>query len=77
MFLRQTARLMVYGSAVGLAVAWIFAIALRSRIAHLPSSSFADFAVPIALLALSAAVATLVPARTAASIDAARTLRAE
>jgi len=77
MFLRQTARLMAYGSAVGFAVAWIFAMGLRSRIAHLPSSSFADFAVPIALLAFSAAVATLLPARAAASIDPARTLRAE
>ena len=77
MFLQQTARLMAYGSVVGLAVAWIFAMALRSRIAHLPASALTDFAVPIALLALSAAIATLVPARTAASIDPARTLRAE
>jgi len=77
MFLVQTARLMGYGAAVGLAVAAAFAMLLRNRIARLPASSPMDFAVPIALLALSALVATLVPARGAAAIDPARTLRAE
>jgi predicted permease len=77
MFLEQTAKLMAYGAAVGLVVAAVFSMALRSRIAHLPASSPAEFAVPIVLLALSAAIATLIPARAAAAIDPARTLRAE
>ena len=77
MFVVQTSRLMGYGAAVGLAVAGAFSMLLRSRIAHLPASSLTDFAVPIVLLGLSALVATLVPARAAAAIDPARTLRAE
>jgi putative ABC transport system permease protein len=77
MFVVQTSRLMLYGAGVGLAVAGAFSLLLRSRIARLPASSLTDFAVPIILLALSALVATLVPARTAAAIDPARTLRAE
>jgi predicted permease len=76
-FVVQTSRLMLYGAGVGLAVAGAFSLLLRSRIARLPASSLTDFAVPIILLALSALVATLVPARTAAAIDPARTLRAE
>jgi ABC-type lipoprotein release transport system permease subunit len=68
---------MAYGAAVGLVVAAVFSMALRSRIAHLRASSPAEFVVPIVLLALSAGVATLIPARAAAAIDPARTLRAE
>jgi ABC-type antimicrobial peptide transport system permease subunit len=77
MFLLQTAQLMGYGAAVGLAVAGAFSMLLRSRIARLPGSSPTDFVVPIALLVLSALIATLVPARSAAAIDPARSLRAE
>jgi predicted permease len=77
MFVVQTSQLMAYAAAVGLAVAVGFSMLLRSRIARLPASSPMDFALPIALLALSALVATLVPARVAAAIDPARPLRAE
>ena len=77
MFVVQMRQLMAYGAAVGLGVAGLFSLVLRNRISRLPASVPADFAVPIVLLALSAFIATLVPARMAASIDPAKTLRAE
>jgi putative ABC transport system permease protein len=77
MFVLQTSQMLVYGAAVGLGVAGVFSVLLRSRIAHLPATAAADFVVPVMLLAMSAFIATLVPARAAAAVDPARTLRAE
>ena len=77
LFVMQTVQLMAYGAAVGLTVAVAFSMVLRSRVARLPASVPTDFAIPLALLVLSALIATLIPARTAASIDPAKTLRAE
>jgi ABC-type lipoprotein release transport system permease subunit len=77
MFLTHAMRLAIYGSAIGLVVAIASSMILRNRIDRLPAGTVAEYVAPLAVLVLSAAIAALIPARMASSIDPARTLRAE
>jgi ABC-type lipoprotein release transport system permease subunit len=55
----------------------LMVMALRSRVPLLPAARAAEFAVPALLLAVSAVIAGLIPARRAARVDPARTLRTD
>ena len=70
-------RLVVAGTVAGAAAAALMVTALRSRIPLLPAANVAEFAVPALLLAVSAIIAGLIPARRAARVDPARTLRTD
>jgi ABC-type antimicrobial peptide transport system permease subunit len=76
LILRGALRLVVAGTVAGVAAAMLMVMALRSRV-PLPAARAAEFAVPALLLAVSAVIAGLIPARRAARVDPARTLRTD
>jgi predicted permease len=77
LFVRASLSLVVRGMVIGVLAAVLFSTALRSRLPRLPAGALPEFAIPALVLAFSALAAGLVPARRAASIDPARTLRTE
>jgi ABC-type antimicrobial peptide transport system permease subunit len=70
-------RLTVAGALVGIASAIAMVQVLRSRVAILPPATLMEFALPVLMLGACALVAGLLPARRAASVDPARTLRTD
>jgi ABC-type antimicrobial peptide transport system permease subunit len=70
-------RLTVAGALVGIASAIAMVQVLRSRVAILPAATLMEFALPVLMLGACALVAGLLPARRAASVDPARTLRTD
>ena len=77
LILRGALRLVLAGTVAGMAVAMLMVMALRSRVPFLPAARAAEFAVPVLLLGISALIAGLIPARRAAQVDPARTLRTD
>jgi len=75
--LRGALRLVLAGTVTGVGAAILMVMALRSRIPRLPAAQAAEFAVPALLLAVSAVIAGLIPARRAARVDPAQTLRTD
>jgi predicted permease len=77
MFLRASLGLLARGLGVGLIVAALFTTVLRSKLSRLPEAGVPEVVIPTLILALAAIAAALIPARRAASVDAATTLRSE
>ncbi len=77
MFLGSATRMLVYGTLTGVAVAMVVAAIARSRIPQIPPASIAEFVVPVLTLAACALAAGVVPARRAAAVDPALTLRSD
>ncbi len=75
--LSQALRLVAIGTAVGIVAALGLTAALRQGIAHLPDARVTEFLLPALVLGASAVAAGLIPARRAAAVDPARTLRTE
>ena len=75
--LRGALRLVAAGTVAGVAAAILMVMALRSRVPLLPTARAVEFAVPALLLAVAAVIAGLIPARRAARVDPARTLRTD
>jgi ABC-type antimicrobial peptide transport system permease subunit len=67
----------IWASVAGVAAAMLMVMALRSRVPLLPEARVAEFVVPVLLLAVAAIIAGLIPARRAARVDPARTLRTD
>ncbi len=76
---RQSGRLAAIGTAVGLAIAFAAMLALRAvvRLEAVTVVDAASFAAGVAIVSGAAALAAFHPARRAARIDPARTLRAD
>jgi predicted permease len=77
LILGSAARLIAAGSAVGVVAALALTGALRSRMTFLPDARVAEYLLPALILAGSALLAGLLPARRAARVDPARTLRTD
>lgn len=75
--LRGALRLVAAGTALGIVAAMALAAALRSGMTFLPDARIVEYALPALLLGSSAIVAGLLPARRAARVDPARTLRTD
>jgi predicted permease len=75
--LRGALLLVLAGTAAGIAAAILLTMGLRSQMAFLPGARLSEFLVPALLLGATAVVAGLLPARRAARLDPARTLRTE
>jgi len=75
--LRGAFRLVIAGTAVGVAAAILLAMGLRSKMTFLPAAQASEYLLPALILGASAVVAGLLPARRAARLDPARTLRTE
>jgi ABC-type antimicrobial peptide transport system permease subunit len=70
-------RLTMLGAAAGIASAMALVAVLRSRLTILPQATLPDVVIPALVLGACAVVAGLLPARRAASVDPARTLRTD
>ena len=70
-------RLSIIGGVVGILSAIALVKVLRSRLSILPQATLVEIAIPTLLLAACAIAAGLLPARKAAAVDPARTLRTE
>jgi len=77
LILRGALRLVLAGTVAGVAAAMLMVMALRSRVPLLPAARVPEFGVPVLLLAVAALIAGLIPARRAARVDPARTLRTD
>jgi predicted permease len=77
LFLRASTKLVMYGLGAGAIAAALFVAGVRSRLPELPSSTVREFLMPALILAISAIAAGFLPARRAARIDPATSLRAE
>jgi predicted permease len=75
--LREAFRLVLAGTVTGGVAAAVLATALRSRVPLLPGARLLEYALPALLLAVSAMLAGMIPARRAARVDPARTLRTD
>jgi predicted permease len=75
--MRRSLRLMVYGLAVGLALALIASGALAHMLFHIGPWDPASYLATIALLVIVGLLATWLPARSACNVDPAVALRAE
>jgi predicted permease len=75
--LRGAGRLIAAGTAVGIVSALALTSALRSRMTFLPDARVAEFVLPTVVLGAAALLAGLLPARRAARVDPARTLRTD
>jgi ABC-type antimicrobial peptide transport system permease subunit len=75
--LRGALRLVAIGTVAGVTAAALMAMALRSRVPLLPPARAVEYAVPTLLLAVSAVIAGMIPARRASRVDPARTLRTD
>jgi ABC-type antimicrobial peptide transport system permease subunit len=77
MFTGAAARLVLHGIVFGAVAAPLLVALVRHRIPLLPAAALVEYVVPVVVLATCAIVAGFIPARRAASVDPARTLRAE
>lgn len=77
LFARASMFLVAYGVGVGTIAAVLVTAGVRSRVPQLPGGTPVEFALPALVLALSAIIAGLLPARRAAAVDPAATLRTE
>jgi macrolide transport system ATP-binding/permease protein len=75
--LRSAATMVLLGFVAGLVCVTVLAAILRSRIPMLASTTLFELVLPSFVLGASALVAGVIPARRAAAIDPARTLRSE
>ena len=75
--LRGALHLVAAGTATGIVAAIALTAALRSRMPFLPHGQVAEYILPVLILGGSAAAAGLIPARRAARVDPARTLRTD
>lgn len=75
--LSGAARLSLIGGVVGIVSAIALAKVLRARLTILPQATLLEIAIPTLLLTACAIAAGLLPARRAAAVDPARTLRTE
>jgi predicted permease len=75
--LRGALRLVAAGTVLGIVAAMALAAALRSGMTFLPDARVVEYALPALLLGSSAIAAGLLPARRAARVDPARTLRTD
>jgi putative ABC transport system permease protein len=75
--LRSALQIMAIGGTAGATLSGLLAPLLRSKVGGLPPLTVMDVAVPVAILAASAMVAAILPARRAAVVDPARTLYAD
>ncbi|HKR28369.1 MAG TPA: FtsX-like permease family protein, partial [Acidobacteriaceae bacterium] len=75
--LRQMALLLVVGIAIGGALAYFAGHAIRAFLYEVNPASPAILALAMASLVVASAIATLLPARRAASVDPMQALRAE
>ena len=77
MFLGGAMRLVAIGATIGLALALLLVALLRTLIPQLPSAGAAGLVAPVLILGFFAVIAGVVPARRAARLDPASTLRAD
>jgi ABC-type antimicrobial peptide transport system permease subunit len=75
--LRGALRLVAAGTAAGIVSAIALTAALRSGMTYLPDAQAAEYLLPALILGASAVVAQWLPARQAARVDPARTLRTD
>ena len=75
--IRDSVRVALLGTVAGIPLAWMLAVRLRGLLFSVQPFDVVTSAAVVAVLALVVLAASLVPARRAVSIEAARTIRAE